>query len=173
MLVHENVYRDNIFRGTNRLSRQKERVVPLPLDNQLCFTLYATSMAINRTYKPMLDELGITYPQYLVLNALGEADGMSVGSIAHRLALESSTVTPLVKRLELAGLVTRRRSQVDERQVQVDLTAAGRKLLIQCTCLNETLIERSGMTLAELDALNRQVQALRDALSGDRACGAT
>ena len=142
--------------------------MPLPLDNQICFTLYATSMAINRTYKPMLDEMGITYPQYLVLNALAEADGMSVGSIAHRLALESSTITPLVKRMEQAGLVTRQRSQTDERQVQVDLTPAGRTLLVQCNCLNETLIERSGMTLAQLDALNRQIQTLRDALSGNQ-----
>jgi DNA-binding MarR family transcriptional regulator len=147
---------------------KKECAVPRPLDNQLCFTLYATSMAINRTYKPMLDEMGITYPQYLVLNALAEADGMSVGTIAHRLALESSTITPLVKRLELAGLVTRERSQLDERQVRVDLTAAGRALLVQCNCLNETLIERSGMTLAQLDALNRQIQVLRNALSGDQ-----
>ncbi|MER8432868.1 MarR family winged helix-turn-helix transcriptional regulator [Mesorhizobium caraganae] len=142
--------------------------MPLPLDNQLCFTLYASSMAINRTYKPMLDEMGITYPQYLVLNALAEADGMSVGAVAHRLALESSTITPLVKRMEQAGLVTRQRSQTDERQVQVDLTPAGRALLVQCNCLNETLIERSGMTLSQLDALNRQIQTLRDALSGDR-----
>ncbi|MER8622247.1 MarR family transcriptional regulator [Mesorhizobium sp. M1143] len=139
--------------------------MPLPLDNQLCFTLYATSIAINRTYKPMLDEMGITYPQYLVLNALAEAGGMSVGSIAHRLALESSTITPLVKRMEQAGLVTRQRSQTDERQVQVDLTPAGRALLVQCNCLNETLIERSGMTMADLDALNRRIQALREALS--------
>ncbi|MER8912592.1 MarR family transcriptional regulator [Mesorhizobium sp. M0761] len=139
--------------------------MPLPLDNQLCFTLYATSMAINRTYKPMLDEMGITYPQYLGLNALAEAGGMSVGSIAHRLALESSTITPLVKRMEQAGLVTRQRSQTDERQVQVDLTPAGRSLLVQCNCLNETLIERSGMTMADLDALNRRIQALREALS--------
>ncbi|ESZ66218.1 MULTISPECIES: MarR family transcriptional regulator [unclassified Mesorhizobium] len=139
--------------------------MPLPLDNQLCFTLYATSMAINRTYKPMLDEMGITYPQYLVLNALAEAGGMSVGSIAHRLALESSTITPLLKRMEQAGLVTRQRSQTDERQVQVDLTPAGRALLVQCNCLNETLIERSGMTMADLDALNRRIQALREALS--------
>ncbi len=141
--------------------------MPLPLDNQICFTLYATSMAINRAYKPMLDEMGITYPQYLVLNALAETDGMSVGSIAHRLALESSTITPLVKRMELAGLVTRQRSQTDERQVQVDLTSAGRALLVQCNCLNETLIERSGMTLPQLDALNRQIQALRDTLVGN------
>jgi DNA-binding MarR family transcriptional regulator len=138
------------------------------LDNQICFTLYATSMAINRTYKPMLDEMGITYPQYLVLNALAETDGMSVGAVAHRLALESSTITPLVKRMEQAGLVTRQRSQTDERQVQVDLTPAGRALLTQCNCLNETLIERSGMTLPQLDALNRQIQALRDTLNGDR-----
>ena len=142
--------------------------MPLPLDNQLCFTLYATSMAINRTYKPMLDEMGITYPQYLVLNALAEADGMSVGSIAHRLALDTSTITPLVKRMEQAGQVTRQRSQTDERQVQVDLTPAGRALLVQCNCLNETLIERSGMTLSQLDVLNRQIQTLRNALSGDR-----
>ena len=167
------MYRDIFFRGMQPiLSRQKECAVPLPLDNQLCFTLYATSMAINRTYKPMLDEMGITYPQYLVLNALGEADGMSVGSIAHRLALESSTITPLVKRMEHAGLVTRQRSQTDERQVQVDLTAAGRALLTQCNCLNETLIERSGMTLAELDALNRQIQSLRNALSSNQTADA-
>jgi len=142
------------------------------LDNQLCFTLYATSMAINRTYKPILDEMAITYPQYLVLNALGEADGMSVGGIAHRLALESSTITPLVKRMEQAGLVTRQRSHTDERQVQVDLTPEGRTLLTQCNCLNETLIERSGMTLAELDVLNRQIQTLRNALNSDLAANA-
>ena len=138
----------------------------IPLEGQLCFSIYSATLAINRLYKPMLDRLGITYPQYLVLNALGETDGMSVGSIAHRLALESSTITPLVKRMEQAGLVTRQRSQTDERQVQVDLTPAGRKLLVRCNCLNETLIERSGMKLAELDALNRQIQALRNALSG-------
>lgn len=88
----------------------KGRSVPAPLDSQICFTLYATSIAITRTYKPMLDSIGITYPQYLVLTALGEEDGLTVGAIADRLALESSTVTPLVKRLEQASLVGRRRS---------------------------------------------------------------
>ena len=138
--------------------------MPAPLDSQLCFTLYATSMAITRTYKPMLDAMGITYPQYLVLNALGEADGLTVGAIADRLALESSTVTPLVKRLERASLVERRRSEIDERQVEVSLTAAGRALLVRSSCLNDTLVERSGMDLDQMEALNRQVQALRDAL---------
>ena len=77
--------------------------VPLPLDEQLCFSLYATSLAVIRAYKPKLDELGVTYPQYLVLHALWEADGSTIGAIAERLALESSNVTPLVKRVEAAG----------------------------------------------------------------------
>ncbi|EJL31289.1 transcriptional regulator [Caulobacter sp. AP07] len=138
--------------------------MPIPLDNQICFTLYATSMAITRTYKPMLDEMGVTYPQYLVLSVLGEDDGATVGAIAHRLALESSTITPPVKRLEQAGLVIRQRSSVDERQVQVFLTPAGRTLLNRCDCLGETLVAKSAMTLDQLDALNRQIQALRAAL---------
>jgi len=137
---------------------------PLPLDQQLCFSLYATSMAINRAYKPQLDALGITYPQYLVLHALWEEDGRTIGAIAERLALESSTVTPLVKRMEAAGLMTRARNPADERQVQVRLTERGRALREDCGCLGETLLARSGMTLAQLDALNRQVQAMRDAL---------
>ena len=84
------------------------------LDDQLCFSLYAASIAVNRTYKPMLDSMGITYPQYLVLSALGEEEGLTIGAIAARLALDSSTITPPVKRLENAGLVERRRSKVDE-----------------------------------------------------------
>ena len=141
--------------------------MPVPLTDHLCYTLYATSMAINRTYKPMLDAMGITYPQYLVLNVLAEEGGSTIGAIAGRLALESSTITPLVKRLERAALVTRQRSQTDERSVQVQLTGAGRDLLVQSSCLGETLIERSGMTRSQIDVLNRQVQALRDALGSN------
>ena len=139
--------------------------VPLPLDQQLCFSLYATSMAISRAYKPMLDRLGITYPQYLVLHALWEQDGRTVGGIADRLGLESSTVTPLVKRLEAAGLVGRTRNPADERQVQVRLTGPGRTIREQCGCLGEMLLERSGMKVEDLAALNRRVQDLRDALT--------
>lgn len=141
--------------------------MPLPLDSQICFSLYATSMAINRTYKPMLDAMGITYPQYLVLNVLGEHDGATVGAIAHRLSLESSTITPAVKRMEQAGLVTRRRSQVDERQVQVRLTDAGRTLLVQSDCLAQTMFAKSGFSAEQLAGLNRQVQALRGALTNE------
>ncbi|MCJ7993604.1 MarR family transcriptional regulator [Rhizobium cremeum] len=138
---------------------------PVPLDNQLCFSLYMANIAINRTYKPMLDAMGITYPQYLVLNALAENDGLTVGAIADRLALESSTVTPPVKRMEQAGLVERRRSTADERQVHVWLTEAGRALVDESRCLGETLTARSGMTPEELQAFNRQVLTFLGALT--------
>ncbi len=135
-----------------------------PLDDQLCFSLYAAGLAINRTYKPMLDEMGITYPQYLVLNVLGENDGATIGAIADRLSLESSTITPPVKRLEAAGLVERRRSTLDERQVNVSLTPDGRDMLARSKCLGDTLLCRSGMSLAELQGLNQQIHALLAAL---------
>jgi DNA-binding MarR family transcriptional regulator len=141
--------------------------VPLPLDNQICFTLYATSMAVGRTYKPMLDEMGITYPQYLVLCSLGEKDDMTIGGIADRLGLDSSTVTPLVKRLEEVRLVSRQRSQSDERRVHARMTDAGRSVLSQCNCLGESLVERSGMTLEKIEGLNLQILALRNALAGE------
>jgi len=135
-----------------------------PLDQHICFTLYATSMAITRTYKPMLDELGITYPQYLMLTALNEQNGMTIGAIAARLGLESSTVTPPVKRLEQAGFVQRKRSATDERQVNVHLTAAGRSLLTKCKCLGDTLIDNSGVAESQLASLNRQLQKIHRSL---------
>ncbi|WP_297513131.1 MarR family winged helix-turn-helix transcriptional regulator [uncultured Caulobacter sp.] len=135
-----------------------------PLDQQICFTLYATSMAINRLYKPMLDALGLTYPQYLVLSVLGEAGDLTVGGIAGRLDLESSTVTPLVKRLEAAGLVARRRGLEDERKVEVTMTDAGRALLERSACLGDTLLAQSGLTPTDLEALNKRVQALHGAI---------
>ena len=140
-------------------------LTPRSLDRQICFTLYATSMAVTRMYKPMLDRMGITYPQYLVLAALGEQDGLTVGAIADRLALESSTVTPPIKRMEQAGLVQRRRSKEDERLVNVFLTAAGRTLLEESRCLGDTLVERSKMTGDELQALNLRMQTFLAAVN--------
>ena len=137
----------------------------LTLEDQLCFSLYATSMAINRIYKPLLDGLGITYPQYLVLSALWEEDGRTVGAIAERLSLESSTITPLVKRLEAASLVTRARQADDERRVLVSLTDRGRAMKQDSRCLGETLFARSAMSAEELIALNREVLRLRAALT--------
>lgn len=139
--------------------------MPLLLDDQICFTLYATSIAVTRTYKPLLDAMCITYPQYLVLSVLGEQDGATVGAIANRLVLASSTVTPLVKRLEQVGLVRRARSATDERQVQVWLTQPGHECLARSACLGTLLVERSGMTLEAVAALNAQVKTLQAALA--------
>ena len=138
---------------------------PIPLDYQLCFSLYGATIAINRAYKPMLDQMGLTYPQYLVLSVLWEADGQTITAIADRLGLEPSTITPLVKRLEQAGFVERRRNPQDERQVRVSLTAKGRDIQADTACLTETLLRRSGMSVDQIVALNSQVQALRDALA--------
>lgn len=138
---------------------------PLPLDDQLCYALYAASMAVTRAYKPMLDALGLTYPQYLVLLALWDEDGLGVGAIAERLALEPSTVTPLVKRMEANGLVARTRAADDERRVHVHLTDSGRAIRARCTCLGEDLVARSGMTLVELAALHAGATKLRRALA--------
>lgn len=135
------------------------------LDDLLCFALYGASMAVGRTYKPLLDELGITYPQYLVLVALWNEDGQTVGSLAERLGLESSTITPLIKRLEASGLVKRERHQDDERRVSAYLTKRGRELEKESECLGLRLLERSGMKPKDLMALTRQVQQLRAALT--------
>ena len=139
---------------------------PLPLDRQICFTLYRLNMAVNRSYKPLLDELGLTYPQYLVLNALGEEDGRSIGAIAQRLALESSTITPLAKRMEEAGLLNRRRARDNERVVQVWLTDAGRELLRKSGCLNEMLGQRLGQLEQGLEKQAQQLQDLLKELDG-------
>lgn len=138
----------------------------LPLDDQLCFSLYAASMAMTRIYKPLLDRLGITYPQYLVLYALWEEDGRTIGAIAARLALESSTVTPLVKRLTAAGLVTRERDPRDERQVRVRLTDRGTALRAESDCLSQAVLAQTGLERQEIIRLAGQVQALRHALAG-------
>jgi DNA-binding MarR family transcriptional regulator len=135
----------------------------IPLDGQLRFSLYGALMAINRAYKPWLDELGITYPQYLVLSVLWEGDGATISAIAERLALEPSSITPLVKRLEQAGLLGRQRNPADEREVHVRLTAKGRGLRAETRRLTDTLGQRSGMTPEQLVTLNEHIKALRDA----------
>lgn len=141
----------------------------LPLDDQLCFSLYAASMAISRTYKPLLDQLGITYPQYLVLHALWEDNGRTIGQIAERLSLESSTVTPLVKRLEAAGFLTRTRSSDDERRVEVRLTDRGAAMRNDCGCLADALLARSSMAGADLAELNARIKQLWHALRTPQA----
>jgi DNA-binding MarR family transcriptional regulator len=139
---------------------------PLPLDRQLGFGLYSAFMAISRTYKPWLDQLGLTYPQYLVLCVLWEGDDQTIGAIAQRLDLESSTITPLMKRLEQAGHVVRRRNPADERQVKVLLTDQGRALRAQTRSLADALYgtsDKAGISVEEVVDLNRRVTAMRDA----------
>lgn len=140
-----------------------DRVFPLPLDAQLGFSLYGAFMAVSRTYKPWLDRLGLTYPQYLVLNVLWENDDQTITGIAQRLDLEPSTITPLVKRLELAGQVVRQRNPADERQVRVRLTDRGRGVRAETKSLTDALYDKSQMTVDALVELNARIQALRDA----------
>lgn len=135
------------------------------LRNQLCFSVYSTSIAINRLYKPLLDRLGLTYPQYLVMGALWEEDGRSIGAIAEHLALEPSTITPLVKRLEQAGFVSRHRNSLDERQVHVRLTKEGHDLRAQTRCLQDAMLAKSGMSAEQIIRLNEEVQRLLNALT--------
>ncbi len=142
----------------------KKRNNPVPLDDQLCFAIYSAGMAIQRVYKPLLDDLGLTYPQYLVLNILWREDKLTVGSIAERLALESSTLTPLLKRLEAAGLLRRTRNPANERQVVVALTDKGRELRSRAGCLAEALLSSSGQSPAHLNQINRDVRELREAI---------
>ena len=143
-----------------------DREFPLPLDRQLAFSLYGAFMAINRTYKPWLDKLGLTYPQYLVLSVLWEGDDQTISGIASRLDLEPSTITPLMKRLEKAGHVTRTRNPADERQVRVRLTEQGRAVRAQTKDLADALFTKSGMTVEALVDLNGRIKALRDAFRG-------
>lgn len=115
---------------------------PLKLENQLCFPIYAASNLITRAYQPLLERLGITYPQYLVLLVLWDTDELTVNEIARRLFLNTNTITPLLKRMEAQGLITRRRSQQDERKVIIRLTEQGAALQNQATTIPQSLLSQ-------------------------------
>ena len=139
-----------------------DRPFPLPLDRQLGYGLYSAFMAVSRVYKPWLDALGLTYPQYLVLNVLWEDDDQTITGIATRLDLEPSTITPLMKRLEQQGNVVRQRNPSDERQVRVSLTQQGRALRAETRTLANALYDKAGMSVEEIADLNARIKALRD-----------
>ncbi len=134
----------------------------LRLDNQLCFAVYSASLAMTRLYKPLLGKLKLTYPQYLVMLALWEHDGLMVSELGERLSLDSGTLTPLLKRLEANGLVARLRDVADERRVHVTLTAAGRRLRGRAAGLPGCLMAATRCSVPELIALTQQIQQLRD-----------
>lgn len=136
----------------------------LRLDDQLCFALYAASRAMTAAYAPLLDELDLTYPQYLVMLVLWEHDGDRVSKIGERLYLDSATLTPLLKRLEARELIERRRSSEDERVVEVFLTPAGKRLQRKAADIPRCMLEKSALSIAELGKLRAQVQALTERL---------
>jgi len=136
-----------------------------PLDQFLCFSVYAAGLAFNRVYKPLLDRFGITYPQYLAIAALSSKDGQKVSELGYKLFLESNTLTPMIKRLESAGLVSRVRDAEDERVVRVTLTQAGRSLAAEALqCIPDEVLRATGMSGDDLDALNRSMVDLGSAL---------
>jgi DNA-binding MarR family transcriptional regulator len=135
------------------------------LDHQLCFALYSASLAMSRLYKPLLDPLGLTYPQYLVMLVLWEGDGLTVGQLGERLALDSGTLTPLLKRLEAGALLQRLRDAADERRVLLQLTPAGRALKRRAAAVPVVMAEASGCSLGEIGELTSRLQALRRQLT--------
>jgi len=137
----------------------------LQLDRQLCFALYSSSLAMTKLYKPLLEPLGLTYPQYLVMLVLWEQDGISVSTLGQRLSLDSGTLTPLLKRLEAAGLVKRQRASEDERRVEIFLQAPGQALKRQAAEIPPQLACAAACSLEELSSLTRRLHALRLKLS--------
>jgi len=138
---------------------------PLQLDNQICFAVYSTAHAFNRVYKPLLDRLGLTYPQYLVMLTLWERDGVPVKDIGARLFLDSGTLTPLLKRLEAAELIKRTRSTEDERQVLIALTPQGHALREKAKAVPQSILAASACSVGELLAMKDEIVALRDRLN--------
>ena len=136
----------------------------LLLDNQVCFALYSASLAMTKLYKPLLDAIGLTYPQYLVMLALWEQDGVTVSALGERLFLDSGTLTPLLKRLQAEGHVARLRDVQDERRVRISLTPQGRALRASAEAIPQCVLQSSQCTLPELTALTAQLKALRGRL---------
>lgn len=132
--------------------------------DMLCFALYSAGHAMQQAYKPLLDPLGLTYPQYLVLTALWAEGDQTLGALAGQMQLASNTLTPLVKRLEAKGMVTRRRDPADERQVRIGLTQDGRALQAQSAEVSRCFLNRTGLSPDEAARLRDEVMGLRDTL---------
>ena len=147
------------------MARKQAADFPLLLGNQVCFAVYSTAHAFNRVYKPLLDRLGLTYPQYLVMLVLWERDGLPVKDIGERLFLDSGTLTPLLKRLEAAKLVRRTRSTEDERQMLIALTSQGQALREKARAVPHAILAASACSLTELSVMKNELVALRDRLN--------
>lgn len=140
---------------------------PLALENQLCFSLYAAAHAIKKAYRPLLEELGLTYPQYLILIVLWKTDGLKVSEIGQRLSLDSGTLTPVLKRLETSGIIKRTRRLADEREVEISLTAQGASLREQAVGVRREIVRQLKMSESEIGALRSDLNELIATLSGE------
>ncbi|HCP56538.1 MAG: MarR family transcriptional regulator [Pseudomonadaceae bacterium] len=138
--------------------------VELHLDSQLCFALYSTSLMMTKVYKPLLQELGLTYPQYLAMMVLWEGDGITVGELSTRLITDPGSVTPLLKRLEAEGLLARTRSRTDERVVELHLTEKGRALHEKAKAVPACIVRASQQTVEQLQSLKQDLIVLRKSL---------
>ncbi|MER2017862.1 MarR family winged helix-turn-helix transcriptional regulator [Pseudomonas simiae] len=143
------------------MSKNPDPCESLMLDNQLCFALHSTSLLMTKVYKPLLQALGLTYPQYLAMMVLWEEDGLTVGEISSRLLTDPGSLTPLLKRLEVEGLLSRTRSREDERVVVVELTAAGRALQDRAMGIPHCILGATGLELDQLRKLQGDLIALR------------
>ncbi|MDW7549589.1 MarR family winged helix-turn-helix transcriptional regulator [Pseudoalteromonas peptidolytica] len=133
----------------------------LNLDNQLCFKLYNASRQVTRLYQPLLKEVGLTYPQYIVLLILWEQDGQLVKEIGKRAGLNSNTLTPLLKRLEQHGIVSRNKTPDDERHTIIHLTKAGKELEQSCACIPAQVLEKSGLSMEQMQLLKSALDLLQ------------
>lgn len=140
----------------------------LKLENQLCFTLYAASRAVTQMYRPLLDELDLTYPQYLVMLVLWERDGLTVNEIGDLLQLDSGTLTPLLKKLEARGILNRERDKGDERRVIITLLPEGRKLKKKALKIPEMLLCRSGLSVTDFKNLKGNINSLIEKMKEKR-----
>ena len=145
----------------------RARAASLFLDNQLCFALYASSLAMTKVYRPLLAPLGLTYPQYIVLLALWQHRELSVGRLGEQVALDSGTLVPLIRKLAVQGLVIRQRSASDDRSVMISLTPAGLALSERAHAVHDHVACTTQRTPAELQALVRSLHSLRIALKDD------
>ncbi len=148
---------------------KETRKRPDQLETQLCFAVYSAAHAFTRAYKPLLDPLGLTYPQYLVMLVLWEEDGQTVRVLGDRLGLDSGTLSPLLKRLEQAGLVIRIRNKRDERQVLISLTAKGREMQGDAARVNTAIAAATGCSQAKAESLRDGLLALTDRLTNQPA----
>ena len=139
----------------------------LALENQLCFSLYTAAHAIKKAYRPLLEALGLTYPQYLVLLVLWKTDGLKVSDIGRRLSLDSGTLTPILKRLEAAGLVKRTRRRHDEREVEIGLTPEGRALRERAVDVRAAIVTQLRMSEPEVAALRTELNAVIATLNAE------